>query len=69
MGNLTGKAFPGGGEFDLAWVGRGKLNRKCQVLNRFFWAPKSVTAINTCLDEIEEFKGRDIAFVSDCLTK
>ena len=24
-------------------------------------APKSLTAINTCLDEMEEFKGRDIA--------
>ena len=32
-------------------------------------APKSLTAINTCLDEMEEFKGRDIAFVSDWLTK
>ena len=27
----------------------------------FFFAPKSLTAINTCLDEMEEFKGRDIA--------
>ena len=25
--------------------------------------------INTCLDEMEEFKGRDIAFMSDWLTK
>ena len=25
----------------------------------FFLAPKSLTAINTCLDEMEEFKGRD----------
>ena len=24
-------------------------------------APKSLTAINTCLDEMEEFKGRDTA--------
>ena len=32
-------------------------------------APKSPTAINTCLDVVEEFKGRDIAFVSDWLTK
>ena len=24
-------------------------------------APKSLTAINMCLDEMEEFKGRDIA--------
>ena len=28
-------------------------------------ATKSLTAINTCLDEMEEFEGRDIAFVSD----
>ena len=35
----------------------------------FFWAPKSLTAINTCLDEMEELKGRDIAFVSDWLTR
>ena len=33
----------------------------------FFWGgggrrgPKSLTAINTCLDEMEEFKGRDTA--------
>ena len=31
----------------------------------FFRAPKSLTAINTCLDEMVEFEGRDIAFVSD----
>ena len=43
-------------------AGWGKLNRKCKVSNGFFLlAPKSVTAINTCLDEMEEFKGRDIA--------
>ena len=35
----------------------------------FFRAPKSLTAINPCLDEVEEFKGRYIAFVSDWLTK
>ena len=35
----------------------------------FFRALKSLTAINTCLDEMEEFKERDIAFVSDWLTK
>ena len=69
VGNLTGKAFPGVGNLTFAWVGWGKLNRKCQVSNGFFfWAPKSLTAINTCLDEMEEFKGRDIAFVSDWLT-
>ena len=27
----------------------------------FFQAPKSLTAINTCLDDMGEFKGRDIA--------
>ena len=56
-------------------MGWGKLNRKCQL---FFLggggggrggAPKTPTAINTCLDEMEEFKGRDVAFVSDWLTK
>ena len=71
MGNLTGKAFPGVGNLTFAWVGWGKLNRKCQVSNGlfFFRALKSLTAINTCLDEMEEFKERDIAFVSDWLTK
>ena len=68
VGNLTGKAFLGVGNLTFAWVGWGKLNLKCQVSNRFFfWA--SLTAINTCLDEMEEFKGRDIAFVSDWLTR
>ena len=49
-------------------MGWGKLNRKCQVSNRFFFrggggggAPKSLTAINACLDEIAEFKVRDTA--------
>ena len=44
-------------------MGWGKLNRKYQVSNRFFFlggggggAPKSLTAINTCLDEMEELK-------------
>ena len=50
MGNLTGKAFLGVGNLTFAWVGWGKL--KCQVSNgfSFFRAPKSLTAINTCLD-------------------
>ena len=26
-----------------------------------FLAPKSLTAVNTCFDEMEELKGRDIA--------
>ena len=51
-------------------MGWRKLNRKCQVSNVFFFrAPKSLTAINTCLDEMEEFEGRDIAFVSDWITQ
>ena len=56
MGNLT-----------FVWVGWGKLNRKCKVSNGFlfcfvfFLAPKSLTAINTLLDDMEEFKGRDTA--------
>ena len=56
---------PGSGEFDLCLSGVEKLNRKCKVSNDFFGgvagAPKSLTAINACLDEMEEFKGRDIA--------
>ena len=35
----------------------------------FFRLPKSLTALNTCLDEMEWIKGRDIAFVSDWRTK
>ena len=53
-------------------MGWRKLNRKCQVSNVFsffFRAPKSLTAINTCLDEMEGLEGRDIAFVSDWITK
>ena len=37
VGNLTGKAFPGVGNLTFAWVGWGKLNRKCQVSNGFFF--------------------------------
>ena len=35
----------------------------------FFGRGKSLIAIDTCLDEMEEFKGRDKTFVSDWLTK
>ena len=35
----------------------------------FFRLPKSLTAVNTCLDEMEWMKGRDVAFVSDWRTK
>ena len=36
MGNLTGKAFPALGNLTLPGWGGGKLNRNCQVSNRFF---------------------------------
>ena len=50
-------------------MGWEKLNRKCQVSNRFFGGtPKWLTAINTCLNEMEEFKGRDTA-LQEKLTK
>ena len=55
-GHLTGEAFPGVGNLTFASVGWGKLDRKCQVSNDR--AP---------MEEMEEFKGRDIAFVSDWL--
>ena len=59
---MTGKVFRGLGNLTFVWVGWGKLNRKCQVSNDFFFrASKSLIAINTCLDAMEEFKGRDIA--------
>ena len=39
----------------------------------FGGVPKSLTAINTCLDEMEEFKGRDTALqkklTKKCLQK
>ena len=48
----------------------GKIEPEVSGFKRiFFRAPKSLTVINTCLGEMEEFKGRDIAFVSDWLTK
>ena len=58
MGNLT-----------CASVGWGKLNRKCQVSNHFFSGTEVANSFKTLVDEIEEFKGRDIAFASDWLTK
>ena len=58
--------FPGSGEFDLYLGGAGKLNQKCLASSDFlFRAPKSLTAIDTCLDEMEEFKGSDRTFLSD----
>ena len=35
----------------------------------FFRALKSLTAINSCLDEMELIKGRDIVFVGDWRAK
>ena len=65
VGNLTDKAFPGVG--NLRWVGGvEKIEPEVSGFKFFFLrAPKSLTAINTCLDEMEEFEGRDITFVSD----
>ena len=67
VGNLTVMTSRGG-EFDLCQGGVGKIEpegskRICFffVFVFFFWAPKSLTAINTCLDKMEEFKERDIA--------
>ena len=69
-GHLTTSCSRGVGNLIFTSVGWGKLNQKCQASSRFlFRAPKSLKAINTCLDEMEEFKGRDRTFVSDWLTK
>ena len=69
-GHLTTSCSRGVGNLTFTSVGWGKLNQKCQASSGFlFRAPKSLKAINTCLDEMEEFKGRDRTFVSDWLTK
>ena len=69
-GHLTTSCARGVGNLTFTSVGWGKLNQKCQASSGFlFRAPKSLIAINTCLDEMEEFKGRDRTFVSDWLTK
>ena len=69
-GHLTTSCARGVGNLTFTWVGSGKFNQKCQASSDFlFRAPKSLIAINTCLDEMEEFKGRDRTFVSDWLTK
>ena len=49
---------PGSEEFDLCPRGVGKIETEVSGFEK-----------NTCLDEMEELKGRDIAFVSNCLTK
>ena len=55
-----------GGEFDLCLGGVGKFKRKCHVSFLFSGAE---VALKTCLDEMEEFKGREKAFVRDWVTK
>ena len=47
----------------------GKIEPEVSGFNFLFSVAEVATAMNTCLDEIEETKGRDIAFVSDWLTK
>ena len=61
----------GGGELDLCVSRVGKIEPEVLGFKCFFFfrAPKSLTALNTCLEEMEEFKGIDMAFVSDWLTK
>ena len=47
----------------------GKIEPEVSGIKSLFWgAPKSLTAINTCLDEMEELKGRDTA-IQKKLTK
>ena len=54
-----------GGEFDFCLGGVEKIKPRSASIGFqmifFFRVPRSLTAINTCLDEKEEFKGRDIA--------
>ena len=63
IGNLTGKAFPGWGTWPLSgWLdGVGKIGSKVKGVRWLFLlfsAPKLLTAVNTCFDEMKEFKGR-----------
>ena len=40
----------------------GKIEPEVSGFKSLFWgAPKLLTAFNTCLDEMEEIKGRDTA--------
>ena len=42
--------------------GVGKIEPEVSGFKSLFWvAPKSLTAINTCLDEMDKIKGRDTA--------
>ena len=61
VGNLTDKAFPGVGNLTLPG-GVGKIEPEVSGFKSLLFsgggggAPKSLTAINTCLDEMEELK-------------
>ena len=61
LGHLTTFCSRGVGNLTFLLAGWGKLNQKCKVSNDFFLSLKWLTAINMYLDEMEEFKGRDIA--------
>ena len=66
VGNLTRRSSRGG-EFDLCLGGVGKIKPELSGFKWFFWGggrPKSLLAINPCLEEMEEFKGRDRTFVA-----
>ena len=57
-----------GKKFDICLAGVGNIEPK--VSNDCFSSgAKSLTALSACLDKMGEFKGRDIAFVSDWLTQ
>ena len=48
----------------------GKIEPEVSGFKSLFWgAPKSLTAINTCLDEMEECKGRDTALQKNVTKK
>ena len=61
LGHLTTFCSRGVRNLTFLLAGWGKLNQKCKVSNDFFLSLKWLTAINMYLDEMEEFKGRDIA--------
>ena len=69
-GHLTISCARGVGNLTFTRVGWGKLNQRCQALSDFlFREQKSLIAITTCFDEMEELKERDRTFESDWLTK
>ena len=61
------KGHPGSGEFDYAWLGLGNLNRKCEFQSILFW-PAPIKR-SWLFQNMEPFKGKDIAFVSKWLTE